>query len=68
MKIVASFFHFLLLQTLALCMSFLVLSYPGSDAIAGFAFFFLSYGTIAAVAAAAMLLNAATIFNEAFDD
>lgn len=68
MRIVANFFHFLLVQTLALCAAFLVFSYPQSAIIAAVAFFLLCYGVTSAIAAAAMLLNAALIFNEAFDE
>ena len=67
MKIVANVFHFLLVQTLALLSSFFVLAYESNNWLAGFAFFLLSYGVICSIAAAAMLLNAALVYNEAFD-
>lgn len=68
MKIVANFFHFLVVQTVALLLAFMVMAYQTSTVLAGIAFFFLVYGVVSSVAAAAMLLNAARIFNEAFDD
>lgn len=68
MKIVANFFHFLLVQTLALVFAFILMAYESSTVLAGFAFFMLAYGVTSAVAAAAMLLNAAIVYNEAFDE
>jgi len=67
MKVVVNFFHFLFVQALALCAAFLVLAYPSSDVIAGAAFFLMCYGVTATVAASAMLLNIARIFNAAED-
>lgn len=63
MEVVANFFHFLLLQTVALGMAFVVKSYPNADWLAGFAFFFLCYSVTAALASSAMLLNISMIFN-----
>lgn len=67
MKVVANFFHFLFVQTLALCVSFISMAYEESDWLAGIAFFLLCYGVTSAVAASAMLLNISRIFNIAED-
>lgn len=63
MKVVALFFHFLLVQTLALAASLLSRTYGASNVLAGTAFFLTTYGITSAVAIAAMLLNVSRIFN-----
>ena len=68
MKVVALFFHFILIQTLALIAALCSASYPSQDWLAGFAFFMASYGITSAVAIAAMLLNVSRIFNVAKDE
>lgn len=64
MEIVANFFHFLLVQTLALATAMMVKSFPDWTPLAGMAFFFLAYSLTAALASSAMLLNASRIFNK----
>lgn len=64
MEIVANFFHFLIIQTMALGAAFLTNAFPTSNWLAGAAFFLLSYSLTAALAASAMLLNASRIFNK----
>lgn len=68
MRVVALFFHFILVQTLALAFAFLSASYPISDVLAGVSFFFTAYGVASAVAIAAMLLNVSRVYNVAGDD
>lgn len=63
MKVVALFFHFLLVQTLALTFSLVSRTYGAIDALAGSAFFLTAYGVTSAVAIAAMLLNVSRIYN-----
>lgn len=67
MKVVVNFFHFLFVQTLALCTAFLVLAYETSNILAAIGFFLMCYGVTTAIAASAMLLNIARIFNVAED-
>ncbi|CAN5202767.1 hypothetical protein BH11PSE5_BH11PSE5_13530 [soil metagenome] len=67
MELVANFFHFLLLQTIALGLAITVKSFPDSDWLAGVAFFFLAYSLTSALAASAMLLNISRIFNKAVE-
>lgn len=67
MKVVVNFFHFLFVQTMALCGAFLVMAYSKFDWLAGAAFFLMCYGVTSAIAASAMLLNIARIFNIAED-
>ncbi len=67
MKSVVSFFHFLFVQTLALCFALISKAYEDSDTLAGIAFFLLCYGIVSVTAAAAMLLNIARVFNIAED-
>lgn len=64
MRVVALFFHFILVQTLALIGAFLSASYPSQDWLAGFAFLLTAYGIASALAIAAMLLNVSRIYNE----
>lgn len=67
MKVVALFFHFLLVQTIGLILAFFLKSYPVSDLLAGATFFFATYGVASAIAIAAMLLNISRIYNIAGD-
>ena len=68
MKVVVLFFHFILVQSVALLLAFFSSSYPGADWLAGLTFFFAIYGVASAVAIAAMLLNVSRIYNLAIDD
>lgn len=63
MQVVALFFHFLLVQTLALVFALVSRTYPASDVLAGIAFFLSVYGVASAIAIAAMLLNVSRIYN-----
>lgn len=63
MRVIALFFHFLLVQTIALVMAILSRTYVEFDPLAGLAFFFASYGIMSAVSIAAMLLNVSRIYN-----
>ena len=62
MKTMASFFHFILVQTMAIFSALLAKSYS-SDVISAFGFFFLCYGTLVAIAVAWNLFDIARIFN-----
>jgi hypothetical protein len=64
MKTVASFFHFILLQTVAVCLALVTKSYS-NDVVSAVGFFFMCYGTLVAVAVAGLLLNISRIFNSA---
>ena len=68
MKVVVLFFHFILVQSVALILSFFSTSYPSQDWLAGTTFFFATYGVASAIAIAAMLLNISRIYNIALDD
>lgn len=68
MKVVVLFFHFILVQSLALMLSFFLRSYPNQDWLAALAFFFAAYGVTSAISIAAMLLNISRIYNVAADD
>lgn len=61
-KVIASFFHFILVQTLALIVSLLALSYPFLP-ISVFGFFLMTYALLTAVATAGQLLHVARIAN-----
>jgi hypothetical protein len=63
MKVVALFFHFLLVQTLALILALISRTHIQSNFLAGAAFLFASYGIMSAVAIAAALLNVSKIYN-----
>lgn len=63
MRVVALFFHFIFIQTLALTAAFLSASYPAQDWVAGIAFFLAIYGVASALAIAAMLLNVSRVYN-----
>ena len=63
MQVVALFFHFLLVQTLALMCALFSRTYVESDKLAGGAFFLMVYGITSAIAIAAMLLNVSRIYN-----
>jgi hypothetical protein len=65
MRVVALFFHFILVQTLALMVAFLSASYPAQDWLAGLSFFLAIYGVASALAIAAMLLNVSRVYNVA---
>lgn len=63
MKVVVVFFHFLMVQTIALIGALISRSYPASDQVAGAVFFMMAYGLMSAVAIAAALLNVSRIYN-----
>jgi uncharacterized membrane protein len=63
MKIVVYFFHFILVQTVALVLSLLAASYVSQTWLAALAFFFAVYGVASALSIAAMLLNVSRIYN-----
>ena len=67
MKVVVLFFHFILVQSLALFSAFILSAYPHLDWLAGTTFFLAIYGVASAVAIAAMLLNISRIYNLATD-
>lgn len=62
MKAVAAFFHFLFLQSIALVLALIVMAHP-TDIISALGFFFLTYGMLAALAVAGMLLQISRVFN-----
>lgn len=68
MKVSALFFHFILVQSIALILAFFLNSYPMQDWLAALAFFFTTYGVASAIAIAAMLLNVSRIYNIAGND
>lgn len=68
MKVVVLFFHFILVQTIALILAFFCSSYKNSDILAAVTFFFGTYGVASAVSIAAMLLNISRIYNIAIDE
>ncbi len=68
MKVVVLFFHFILVQSIALLLAFFSTSYPSQDWLAAVTFFFATYGVMSAIAIAAMLLNISRIYNIAMDD
>lgn len=63
MKVVILFFHFIVIQTFALCLALVSASYPLQDWLAGSAFFFTAYGVTSTLAIGAMLLNVLRIYN-----
>ena len=63
MKVIANFFHFLTVQTLAVASAMLVLAFPKLLAPSGVAFFFLAYSLTTALASAAQLFNVSRIYN-----
>ena len=63
MKVVGLFFHFLLVQTLALVACLISRTYPAVNWLAGLGFFLTAYGITSAVAIAAALLNVSRIYN-----
>lgn len=68
MKVVVLFFHFILVQSIALILAFFLQSYPSQDWLAAVTFFFAIYGVASAISIAAMLLNISRIYNIATDD
>lgn len=63
-KACASFFHFLLIQVIALLFVFLTRSFDNA-VLSGLAFFFMSYGVASVVAASGILLQMAFFANAA---
>jgi hypothetical protein len=63
MKVVGLFFHFLLVQTLALVGCLLSSTYNDLTWLAGVAFFLTAYSITSAIAIAAALLNVSRIYN-----
>lgn len=68
MKVIANFFHFLSIQTLAIASAMVAFSYPKELFPSGIAFFMLSYSLTTALAAAAQLFNISRIFNVVGED
>jgi uncharacterized membrane protein len=68
MTVIANFFHFLTIQTLALISALIVLAFPLDKAPSGIAFFFLAYSVTSAVASAAALFNVSRLYNVVGDD
>lgn len=68
MKVISIFFHFLAVQTLAICTAILVKAFPAPLWLSGVAFFMLAYSLTSALATAAMLFNVSRIYNAAGDD
>ena len=68
MTVITNFFHFLVVQTLALVTAMLVLAFPKPLFLSGVAFFFLAYSVMTAVASAAALFNVSRLYNIARDD
>ena len=68
MTVIANFFHFLVIQTLALISALVALSFPKLLVPSGVAFFFLAYSVTAAIASAASLFNVSRIYNVVGDD
>lgn len=63
-SVVANFFHFVLVQTIALIVAFVSKAYA-NDWVSGLGFLFLVYAILVGVATAGQLLNTARIFNAA---
>jgi hypothetical protein len=63
MKVVSLFFHFLVVQFIALSAAFISAAYPLNDWIASASFFFLAYSITSGVSIAAMLFNVSRIYN-----
>ena len=68
MEVVTAFFHFLLVQTLALVCGLFSEAYEANTACAGATAFLLMYSITSALAIAAMLVNISRIYNEAGGD
>ena len=68
MTVIANFFHFLVVQTLALITAMIVLAFPDPLPPSGLAFFFLAYSVTTAVASAAALFNVSRLYNVTGDD
>ena len=62
MQGVAAFFHFLLIQSIAMVMALVVFAHP-TDLLSGIGFFFLAYGLLSALAVAGMLMQISRVFN-----
>ncbi len=63
MTVVANFFHFILVQTVAILLALVAKAYGGL--IAGFfGFWAMSYALLVALATAGQLLNTALVFNK----
>ncbi|MRN44932.1 MULTISPECIES: hypothetical protein [unclassified Brucella] len=63
-KTIANFFHFILVQTIALLAAILCKSYS-SNILSFFGFWVFCYGILAALVASGMLLQTARVFNVA---
>ena len=68
MTVIANFFHFLTVQTLALVSAMVVLAFPLYKEPSGIAFFFLAYSITTGLASAAALFNVSRIYNVVGDD
>jgi hypothetical protein len=63
MTVITNFFHFLVVQTLALATAVVVFAFPKPLWLSGIAFFFFAYSVTIAVASAAALFNVSRIYN-----
>lgn len=63
-KTIANFFHFILVQTLALLLAIFCKAYS-STVLSFFGFWFFCYGILIALATSGMLLQTARVFNAA---
>lgn len=64
LKTIANFFHFILVQTIALLMAILCKSYS-SNVLSFLGFWIFCYGILVALATTGMLLQTARVFNAA---
>lgn len=63
MNLIGNFFHFIIIQTIALIAALLVFSFPDPIWLSGISFFFLTYSVLTALATAAALFNISRIIN-----
>ena len=68
MTVIANFFHFLVVQSLALITAIIALAFPAYLFPRALAFFFLAYSVTTAVASAAGLFNVSRLYNVVGDD
>lgn len=68
MTVIANFFHFLVVQTLALITAVIALAFPKPLLPSAVAFFFLAYSVMTALASAAALFNVSRLYNVTGDD
>ncbi len=63
MKLIGNFFHFIIIQTIALATALISFAVPCDLIVSFIAFFFLSYSILTALATAAALFNISRIIN-----